>query len=256
MNWNRILKLSLQGLFLLAVAAGYGFSQWKLSERLINGYFITIDGPEGLELVDNNSIIRKLENAQIDIVSGRPLNKLDLNAAELMLETMPHVSNAEVWASFSGKVRIRIEQRVPVLRIINAKQQSFYLDSNGLKMPLSTIGAYRVPIAIGNIEEKKGKRDSLTTPVGHQLWQLALFLSKNKTANALTSQIYVNDQEQLEIIPVIGNHTVVLGDTTALNDKFFKLEALYRDGFRNEDWNKYSLINLQFKELIVCQKAK
>lgn len=256
MNWNKVFRLTTKGLFLLAVAAGFGFSQWQLNGRTIQGYEVTIDGPDGLQLIDRDAVINKLDGAQIDLVKGRPLKDFNLNRAEQLLESMPHVSNAEVWSSFTGKICILVEQRVPVLRIINAQQKSFYVDSNGLKMPLSSIGACRVPVASGNILEKSGKRDSLTTQIGNELWQLALFLRKNKTASALTAQIYVNEQEQLEIIPMMGNHTVILGDTSALNDKYFKLEALYRDGFREEDWNKYSLINLQFKELIVCQKAK
>lgn len=256
MNWNKIIRISVKTLFLLAVAAGYGFSQYQLGQRLISDYSIEINGPDGLKLLNESAVIRKLENTEVQLVQKRPLSQYDLHEAEKLIEQMPHVANAEVWANFNGEICIDIDQRVPVLRIINENQQSFYIDSNGLKMPLSSMGACRVPVASGKIKERSGTRDSLTTDIGHQLWQLALFLKANKTANALTAQIYVNEQEQLEVIPMLGNHTVVLGDTSALKDKYFKLEALYRDGFKEEDWNKYSHINLQYKELIVCRKAK
>jgi cell division protein FtsQ len=256
MNWKKVVNITIKILFLLAVAAGYGFSYYQMNNRLISDYTIEINGPDGLKLVNEKAIRSKLEQTDVQLVKTRPLKQYNLHLAEKLIEQMPHVANAEVWANFNGEICIEVDQRVPVLRIINQNQQSYYVDSNGLKMPLSSIGAYRVPVATGNIREKSGIRDSLSTPIGHQLWQMALFLRENKSANALTAQIHVNEQEQLEIIPMLGNHTVVLGDTSSLNDKYFKLEALYRDGFRDEDWNKYSLINLQYKELIVCRKAK
>lgn len=256
MNWKKIINVSLKTLFVLAVAAGYGFSHYQLNNRLISDYTIEINGPDGLMLLNESAVIRKLEQTDVQLVQKRPIRQFNLHEAERLIEQIPQVANAEVWANFNGEICIEVDQRVPVLRIINQNGQSFYVDSNGIKMPLSSMGAYRVPIASGYIKEKSGTRDSLKTVIGHQLWQLALFLRGNKTANALTAQIYVNDQEKLEIVPMLGNHTVVLGDTSALSDKYFKLEALYRDGFREEDWKKYSLINLQYKELIVCQKAK
>ena len=47
---------------------------------------------------------------------------------------------------------------------------------------------------------------------------------------------------------------VAIGDGSRLRQKFFKLETLYREGFRQKGWNQYEIINLKYHNQVICTK--
>jgi cell division protein FtsQ len=46
----------------------------------------------------------------------------------------------------------------------------------------------------------------------------------------------------------------LLGDAHDLDEKFRKLFAFYRYGLNKIGWNKYSIINIKFKNQVICSK--
>ena len=68
------------------------------------------------------------------------------------------------------------------------------------------------------------------------------------------TQIYVNAANELELVPRVGNHIILLGGLDDYENKMNKLEAMYSKGFEITDWNAYSLINLKFKDQVICKK--
>jgi cell division protein FtsQ len=64
----------------------------------------------------------------------------------------------------------------------------------------------------------------------------------------------VNEHQELELIPRVGNHRVLLGDTIDLQDKFRRLMIFYKEGLSKTGWNNYSVINLKFRNQVVCTK--
>jgi len=67
-------------------------------------------------------------------------------------------------------------------------------------------------------------------------------------------QIYLNRQGKFELIPRVGAHLILLGDITELDNKFEKLEVLYKKAFPVEGWNNYERIDLRYKNQVVCTK--
>ncbi|MEP7169164.1 MAG: cell division protein FtsQ, partial [Bacteroidota bacterium] len=72
--------------------------------------------------------------------------------------------------------------------------------------------------------------------------------------NAQVEQIYVTEQSEIELIPRVGNHRIILGDASQLDEKFNKLMIFYKQGLNNTGWNNYNTINLKFTNQVVCTK--
>jgi len=70
----------------------------------------------------------------------------------------------------------------------------------------------------------------------------------------MIEQLYINKKSEFELIPKIGNHTILFGDIKEMKDKFEKLIAFYKQGISKSGWNKYKTINLKFKNQVVCTK--
>jgi len=65
------------------------------------------------------------------------MDNINLHDLESKLRANPFVEFAKVYADMDGVIMIEISQRQPILRVMNQFDQDFYIDKNGLKIPLS-----------------------------------------------------------------------------------------------------------------------
>ena len=80
------------------------------------------------------------------------------------------------------------------------------------------------------------------------------YVDKNNFWKSQIQQIYINLDEEIELIPRVGRHKIIFGDVSDMDEKFKKLMIFYKKGLHYTGWNKYKTINLKFKNQIVCTK--
>jgi hypothetical protein len=177
-----------------------------------------------------------------------PLNKkiseINTNDIEKALLKNEIVETAEVVQTITGKIKIVISQKMPILRVFNS-DGSFYIDKTGKIMPASLGQAIYVPVASGNIEKSFAVSE---------LYRFALFLQKDDFWNDQIEQIYVRSVNDIEIIPRVGNHQIILGSLDNYENKLKNLRLFYEQVIPKMGWGKYSVINLKYKNQIVCKK--
>ena len=205
-----------------------------------------------------------LERAEVDqilasrngLLVGRRLNNIDLQRLENRLRANPFVEYANVFADMNGTIQAEIVQRTPVLRVFNMAGQSYYVDQKGFKIPISSHFTANVIAVNGAIQEGfSGTVDTVRTPLVKDLYQLANFVSQDSVWNNLFVQLYVNEKKDIELIPRVGKHTIILGDASDLKDKFRRLMAFYKKAIPHVGWDAYSTINLKFSGQVVCVKS-
>ena len=83
-------------------------------------------------------------------------------------------------------------------------------------------------------------------------------------------QINVRPGKGIELVPRVGNHIVYIGNLPESNDpgerqeivtayvqkKLERVKEFYMYGLSQAGWNKYSYINLEFDNQIICKKRK
>jgi len=194
---------------------------------------------------------------------------VDVSELENVLNSHVAISKAEVYMSEDGEVSIEVKQRKPVMRVFNYDNESYYIDEEGELMPLSEKYTARVPVANGFIAEPYAKRymysindiknDSLAraNSVLDDLFDIAMFIGQDEFWKVQVEQVYVNREGELELIPMVGDHRIVFGDATDIEQKFKKLRIFYEEGLNTTGWwNSYSVINLKFKDQVVCTKKQ
>jgi cell division protein FtsQ len=66
---------------------------------------------------------------------------------------------------------------------------------------------------------------------------------------------HLNNEKEFELYPAVGNQKILFGKATDIAEKFEKLKIFYNEGLNKTDnWNKYSTINLKYKNQVVCTK--
>jgi len=193
----------------------------------------------------DNDIISCITKAGLSPV-GKKLSTINTAAIENNLKDNRLIKKAECYKTIDGTVRIKVYQRAPILRIFTAKG-SYYVDNEGEKMPVPTNFAAYVPVASGFIEDEFATK---------KLYEFALFLRQDKFWNSQIKQIYVAPNDDIELTPAVGSHQIILGKIENYKENLDKLRLFYEKGISKTGWNKYSVINLKFKNQVVCTKKE
>lgn len=224
-----------------------------------------------IDHADENYFVKEDEIQEAFVNQGynmnTPITSINLNILEKALSEHPSIEKTDVYTTISGKLHIDVLQRTPLVRVYTASGDSYYIDKNGWLMPLSVKHTAKVPIANGNIKASYVKyvnynlsqhsvmEDSLADlRTLATLYRLCAFISSDPFLNAQISQIFINNDREIELIPRVGNHTILFGDAEDIQLKFDKLKIFYKKGLNKTGWNNYSLINLKYKNQIVCKK--
>jgi len=111
-------------------------------------------------------------------------------------------------------------------------------------MPVPRNFAAYVPVANGNISDEYAK---------NQLYDFAKFLQGDKFWNSQIEQIFVEPNLDVEIIPSVGDHRIIIGKIENYPENLKKLQLFYDKGLKETGWTRYSVINLKFKNQVVCK---
>ncbi len=189
---------------------------------------------------DLSQILRKAElyPKETDI------NEINTEKIEEVLRKNSMIARVEAYKTPSGKIKLEVEQKMPILRVMSA-EGSYYIDNSGSIMTPSRHYVAHVPIASGAIE----KVSSVTN-----LYDFALFLQDNNFWNNQIEQIFVHPDGDVELVPRVGNHRIILGSFNSFREKLENLQLFYKYVIPKVGWEKYTIINLKYKDQIVCTK--
>lgn len=202
------------------------------------------NGNEGEQFIDPTDIEKYIIEKKLN-PKGKIIKEINTNSIEEAILTNQLIKKAEVFVTNNGAVRVIIEERRPILRVITSSGESYYIDNEGNRMPLSKRFTAYLPIATGTIKEDFAKGD---------LYNFALFLCDNDFWNAQIEQIIVMPNKEIKLIPRVGDQQIILGQLDGYEEKLAKLMVFYQKGLNETGWNKYSIINLKFDKQVVCTK--
>lgn len=226
---------------------------------------LRIQGNAQNYFVDKHDILEIIKEHN-GVILGQKNGTINVRAIEKTLDAHSFIKNAEVYKEAYGKIIVEIEQRNPIVRVIDKNGVNFYIDEQGYIMPVSSKFTARVPIANGNLsvnwDKLKNKylgklmltSDSLEASQVANLYQLMAYIHNDTFWQKQIQQVYLNKDAEVEIIPRVGAHIILLGDMHNFEKKFRNLKAVYDKAFRKIGWNQYRTINLKFENQVICTK--
>jgi len=210
--------------------------------------------PGSQYFIDKKEVESILQLSSFTLV-GRRIDGINMHQLENRLKANPFVEFAKVYADMDGVLMIEIEQREPIMRVMNQNDQDFYIDKNGLKIPLSANFTSRVLAVNGFIEEPFGNKvDTLHTALARDLFKTVSYIRNDSLWDAQIGQIYVNQGHEIELIPRVGNQRILLGNADSLDLKFKNLMAFYKQALPQVGWDAYKVINIKYANQIVGVK--
>lgn len=211
---------------------------------------INIKGAQQHVFVDKADILNVL--SKNNIRTGQILEDINLKSAEEQLEKNPWVKDAELYFDNHQSLHVEIEEREPIARVFTVDGNSFYIDSAGLRLPVNDNATARLIVFTSFPSDKKilSKPDSM---VLNDVKQIAQHISADSFMNVQTAQVNITPQRSYEIIPVVGDQVIRLGDAENLDKKFAKLLAFYQQVW-SRDFERYSVIDVQYDGQVVATR--
>jgi cell division protein FtsQ len=242
-----------------------GFISESEENLLCSGIKIKILDSTNVRFITRADILGMLAQGNRKIL-GSPAELINLRELELYLKSNKAIKNSELYFTEKGRLNIEITQHKPLVRIINSRNEGYYLAEDGYIMPLSDYfspyvivvsGYIREPFDIektSNIMDVDIKNVNKKEKIIYDIYRLTEYINGDDFWRSQIEQIYVNENYEFELIPRVGPHIIELGDIGYFEEKLDKLLVFYLDGLNKKGWNNYSNINLKFKEQIVCKK--
>ncbi len=193
--------------------------------------------------VSESDLVSILKKAGLDPIA-RPMADVNTDRIETELLKNEMIAQVEAYKTPSGIIKLEVMQKRPILRVMGVSG-SYYVDNRGTFMPISRRYVAHVPIASGYVEKELAMTD---------LYKFALFLQENEFWNDQIEQIYVHPDHDIELIPRVGNHRIMLGTLDGFEEKLANLRLFYEQAIPKVGWEKYGVINLKYKNQIVCTK--
>ncbi|MCX8019447.1 MAG: cell division protein FtsQ/DivIB [Chitinophagaceae bacterium] len=221
-------------------------------DEICKGIQIVMDNENEFYFLNEKDVRQIIEEILQGKPEGRPVESFRLHEMEKVLEKSPWIRNAEFYFDNHHILHVVIKEKKPVARIFTTERRSFYLDEQLGILPLSVKRAVKVPVVTGFPDKKiRGRSDSALL---RQVKELALFIQKSSFWNAQVAQLHITPTKEFEMIPLVGNHTVKLGQAEELEKKFYKLLVFYKEVLTKTGFNYYGTIDLRFKGQVVANR--
>ena len=232
-NWGKIL-LVVSLIFSIGVLYA---SNLKNNSRIINKIHVKIT-PNSSYFISADSIRNGINKY---ILTSK--DSISLSRIEQEIDKNTYVEKSQVYMKIGQELNVDIKQKEPIARLITS-DSIFYLDKNSNFMSLSKLKSSNVPLIFGFSEYSDLK----------YLTEISLIIKKDEFLNKNISQIFIKDDQKIDL-KIRGNNTIIeFGNNNRLKNKIQNLKAFYNRAISKNEIDKYKKINLQFENQVVLVK--
>jgi cell division protein FtsQ len=217
------------------------------------GYLIGISGPPTGFFIGKKDIASLLAPAGALKIQDRPIQSFDLRHMETTLEKNIWIRKARLFFDNNSILHVDVVERTPATRIFTNEGHSFYLDSEGVQLPVIAELPARLPVFTGYPAKTVGHHapDSLLTEA---ILRLSGFIRNDSFWTAQIAQVNILPDRTFELEPEIGDHRVIFGDGNEIGPKFHRLFLFYSEVLSRTGFDKYERIDVSYAGQVVATR--
>lgn len=230
------------------------------NSRPCGGIVIDISDSSDYHFVTKKQLLN-LAYGNSDRIIGKPVKDISVLEIENRIKMLKELKKAEVYMTIDGTIHVYVEQRNPVMRVMPDNGGDYFIDEDGVVVRKRNLYNPRMHIVEGNVNISSAMLNGVSVldtniknSILKDIYNLVNYINDDKFWSAQIDQIYVDGNDEIDLIARVGNQLIHLGTAENYEGKLRNLEAFYDKVLPIVGWNKYSLINLEFKDQIVCKK--
>ncbi len=233
--------------FLVLTAAAVSYTEVKTIKEVIYSLDHLTDGNDLITLEEIKEKI--IATYELDLV-GVEVERIDLMDVEQILQEEAFIVQADAYVDAQERLHIDISQRTPILRVMDLTGNNYYLDCEGVQLPLSKHFTARVPIVSGAVSAFEEHIDSTNGSL-QDAFHIIKTIREDEILTAWLEGIYVSNNQEIILHGNLGKFDVIFGDAQDIEGKFEKMKRFFESGLPVTGWNDLESINLKFADQVV-----
>ena len=253
----RFLKRVISMIILIIIwVSAIVFAEISYNEVTCQGIKIKLESENEKSLLSKKDIDQVITEDGTSYFLDKPLDKISLSKMERRVRRIPLVKSCEAHFDFSGKIVVSVQEYSPIARILyqtigTSPKPDQYVTNDGHFIGTSSLFTPRVLVVSGQYFEIY--RPNLMDERSKTLLPLFKFINDDEFWKAQISQVEVNKDGGIILIPTIGNTRVDFGLPIHIENKFKKLSVFYKQIIPNKGWNKYQWVRVKYKNQLICE---
>ncbi|WP_299669248.1 cell division protein FtsQ [uncultured Polaribacter sp.] len=241
MPFKKVLKYLLFLLLIGFLGFLYSFTSVRNNTKKVANIEVKFEAGNNNFLT--HAMVDKLLIQNNKTVANQAKSVIDLYKLENNVSKNPYVEKAAVFLTIGGVLKTTIKQRTPIARIVSEKD-SYYVDKQGVKVPLSDNYSARVMLVSG-IENN----DDVAV-----ILPLISYILEDDFLQKEIVGIEKSDANEYEFSVRSGDYKIDFGKLSDIVVKFKKLKAFYNTTFKNKMIQEYKTITVKYHNQVVCTK--
>ena len=226
------------------MAVKTGKRQTPVTAPCIDLVYDIDDGAKRMYLTENELDLL-LQREQIYPV-GQALNALSLQSIENSVRAHPMVRTAECYLTPRNEVRVRLTQRVPLLRV-RTEGRTYFIDRDRLVMPVRDAVRDSVLVVTGSPDESMA---------AGELANFAFWLQHHRYWNERVHHVYVASPHKIYLYlrhtnGSLREERILLGEMKGFEQKLAKLRTFYEQGADIWKDKHYTELDLRFRGQVI-----
>ena len=238
---TRLVNIGRMIFVIVLIAVVYAFSNKRNSNRKLQAVAVSFEDRSSALITE--AMVNKLLIQNNAEVKNQAKSVIDLQGLEHAVLSNPYIESANVYFTIDGVLKTIVKQRTPVARI-NTNNSSYYVDKQGVEVPLSTNYSARVILVTGKINKENLK-------------EITAFVNVISADDFLKKEVIgIHKTQNDEFILSVrsGQYKIEFGSLKKQRVKFKKLKAFYNKAIEDNSIEQYKTINLKYHNQVVCAK--
>ncbi|UOF94520.1 MAG: hypothetical protein IR527_00720 [Bacteroides sp.] len=180
-------------------------------------------------------------------------NNLLFNVHDFFI-SKPLVESITIYFDVYNNLYVKIYMKNILIKIENIYKKSFFIDFNGYKIDnVHNDNLHTIVNAYGFITEyANDKSCKIKSEIVIDIYKISLYIKNSSFWVKHIKHIYVNKNIEIELTTYINNHIFLIGNSNDINEKMDKIILFYQKIINRIDSYKYLVINLKYKNQIIC----
>jgi cell division protein FtsQ len=239
------LKYRFIKIFSLVIVLGYlmKFALQRHNDKRIDKVNIHIENSDYVHFITNEMIYDIVNQSSKNGKKVIKIKDIDISKTENNLNTIPFISNSNVYIDLNGCININIGQKIPVVRI-KTPDEEFYLDQFGTKFPLSKNFSLPCLIVSGDVKVEEYK----------ELVKLSQLITKDDILKNHIISIDKDKKNSYNLLLNVAGEYIEYGELKNNHQKLTNLKEFYKQYLDYVGFGVYKKISLKYDNQIVATK--
>lgn len=213
------------------------------NQSVCETFNVEIDDFNEVQFVCSQELLNLVKAADLNPI-GKRFTEIDLDAVEHVVAKHPMVHDAVCYRTMQGGICVHVSQRRPLFRVMTTTE-NYYVDKSREPFPTSIQSTVYVPVVSGAVTRNW---------VCDTLFDLVQYLHNDRFWCNQIEQIDVATDRSITLVPRVGSQLILLGKLNGYESKLRKLYTFYRKAMPHIGWNRYSAIDLRYKDQVICSQ--